>query len=701
MRMSLTTTSKDTRPLARLVAAHERELIASWTKRHLQVEVIREGIASQAPGDPAEAYSNSYLKPLLGLLNGYLRTERRDYAAVYADERMRFIAFGASCKDRQAVLAELAEDERDLLALVSDDDRLERRLTAALRHLHRGLHATTSSSDLQLVLVGDCLMTELRTAVIAEARQAGLELATTHFYFSARQGVGLSPHDVTQHLERNRVDLLAFSFLTFEGIPPYQALLADASRLNEQQMHERVTAIIEIIAAYLHALRAVTSATFLVHDACGLPLSRWRRRLPFIPPLSAARKRVLTALGEQVRALVAELDNTILLDERATAARTGLRRAGQPLLPRALTANAMFHTSRFGTLLAPEYLAICVAYRTLAAAKVLLVDFDNTLWHGVMAEGEVEHDLAAQRLLKQLKEAGVLLVALSKNTPEAIRWDEMLLTREDFVLRKIGWGQKARSVQEVADELDLALTSFVLIDDSPAERELVRSQLPDVLTLDSTSPATWQALAWMLSFPNTKRTREAATRTTMYRQGVARQQARSAALNYEAAMASLELRASFHPAHERDLDRALELITRTSQFNTTTQRYSMSELRQMIAGDRHGVYVASLADSFGDLGVVGLVIVERAPPELIFDSVVMSCRAMGFGLELLLLRGALDLEPAWDRAVGRYVATARNGPCATLFSDAGFQPAGDSAWVLDSSASWPAPPSWLGASTPA
>ena len=55
------------------------------------------------------------------------------------------------------------------------------------------------------------------------------------------------------------------------------------------------------------------------------------------------------------------------------------------------------------------------------------MDFD-TPWDGVMADGAVQHHVERQRLLKTLKDAGMLLVALSKNTPDNVRWDEMALS---------------------------------------------------------------------------------------------------------------------------------------------------------------------------------------------------------------------------------------------------------------------------------
>jgi predicted enzyme involved in methoxymalonyl-ACP biosynthesis len=103
-----------------------------------------------------------------------------------------------------------------------------------------------------------------------------------------------------------------------------------------------------------------------------------------------------------------------------------------PVIPKRVAGTSFFHTSRFGERLSELYVDVISSYRDLAKAKVLLVDFDETLWKGIMAEGPVHHLPERQRLLRQLKDGGMLLVAISKNDPSNVRWNEMLLEPSDF-----------------------------------------------------------------------------------------------------------------------------------------------------------------------------------------------------------------------------------------------------------------------------
>jgi FkbH-like protein len=138
-----------------------------------------------------------------------------------------------------------------------------------------------------------------------------------------------------------------------------------------------------------------------------------------------------------------------------------------------------------------------------------------------------------------------------------------------------------------------------------------------------------------------------------------------------------------------------ELIQRTNQFNTTTIRYSRQDLAALLESEAHGVYVATLSDKFGALGLVAVAIIERRESDAVFNALVMSCRAMGFQLERLVVRSVLEAERNAQRFIGRFVPTDRNTPAMSLFRDCGFRDVGSHEWLLDQGMPWPEPPAWL------
>lgn len=110
------------------------------------------------------------------------------------------------------------------------------------------------------------------------------------------------------------------------------------------------------------------------------------------------------------------------------------------------------------------------------------------------------------------------------------------------------------------------------------------------------------------------------------------------------------------------------------------------------------MWLASLADRFGDLGVVAVGIFERADRTV--ESFIMSCRAMGFGLETALLKVMLAEESHTDAGPvrGLFRPTERNRPASGLFRASGFVPGDDGQWHLANPTECSPIPEWLAVS---
>ena len=666
------------------------ELVTLWW----QLGACGPTCQSERAGDEDFARQR-YLYPLARLLIGGLR-DRGPHRTVYLDERLRYLPSGLDLAERTEFLSKrLAVEAEAISDLVAGP--VEPQATCdLLADLHRPLTTPPADDPLRLLLVGDAIFNEIRAFLVASELAQGRQLDIEHLTWGMVSHTGLAMEHVVDLLTRRPPAAIGLSLFSFEAIAPYTRLLNQAHRLSPSQAQATVADLMRLLQNAISSIREVTDAPILVHNACGLPLDRLRRRIRWLPAEDRGRKRVIRELTEQTAALVAASENVIDVNEVSlVAANGGLRSCAAPLLAPGDVPDAVFHPTRLGPALAGRYAAALAAVRTLSPAKAVLVDFDNTLWAGVMAEGAVVHDIRAQRLLKRLREAGVLLVALSKNNPGDIRWNEMDLTPDDFALRKIGWQPKADSAAEAVAELDLSPGSFVLLDDNPAERAMVTEAIPQIAALDPAEPETWPLLEMWLALPSTQQTPEARRRTEMYREAAARRQSLAGGRDFERMMTSLHLSADFRKARKSDLDRLAELIQRTSQFNTTTKRRARSEVSALLQSSNHGVYVASFKDRFGDLGLVAAVIVERAADQVVvFDSVIMSCRAIGFCLEQLLVRRTLEAEPA--RAYrGLITPTERNAPSAGLFRHMGFTETSPGVWELESGAQVLDVPEWF------
>src|SRR5256885_10267899 len=130
------------------------------------------------------------------------------------------------------------------------------------------------------------------------------------------------------------------------------------------------------------------------------------------------------------------------------------------------------------------------------AKKCLILDLDNTLWGGVIGDDGVgklqigketplgEAYTAFQRYCLSLRERGVLLAVCSKNDPQIARsgfeHPDSILKLSHFSSFQASWDPKTEGIEKIAAELNLGMDSFVFVDDNPAERAIVRAQLPMV-----------------------------------------------------------------------------------------------------------------------------------------------------------------------------------------------------------------------------
>jgi FkbH-like protein len=676
------------------VSADDRRAVASAVDRRIDdvVELwleLGESGPLYAPRPNADwlgVIVEGYLKPLALLLRDSLNGSSL-HRSLYLDVRPWHLQ-ELRPQDRAAVIAEHLPTEIAALAGLLGHPAV----SDTLVELHSDLLDPADDAP-GVLMIGDCIMPEIRLFLPSYSRREG-GVQSTHVQFHA-DFQGFQPDAVASQIERMRPSLIGLSLFSHNATPAYAALRQDAKHLRPSELRERIAFCMEQLESAVGAIRAVTDVPILVHSPAVIPLTRRDRFLP----TPRGTKRLIAELREEIERLAGAADNVIHLDETAVVGPLGGRKAaGQRLLSPSYR-EAWFHPMRFGPAVAEQYADVLASVDLVGSAKALFVDFDNTLWNGVMADGPVVHNYEGQELLKELRRAGVLLVALSKNDPANIRWDEMRLEPDDFVLHKISWRPKPEGVAEAIHELDLGANAFLLLDDNPAERALVEENVPGVRALDPADPFAWRTLSRWLKSPSTKQTPEALKRTEIYREAADRRRALSGGLDYGAMLASLELVATIREATGADLERLLELVQRTNQFNTTTRRHSRSELVAMLASADHRVVVAGLRDRFGDLGVVGVVLIDRSHPGVAdIDTFVMSCRAMGFGLEYLLLNeltsGHPDLE--WT---GRFIQTDRNGPAADLYSGAGFAQGSDGElWTLAPGAQRPQRPSWFGAS---
>lgn len=345
-----------------------------------------------------------------------------------------------------------------------------------------------------------------------------------------------------------------------------------------------------------------------------------------------------------------------------------------------------------------RHMAAGIRVLTTGRKKVLVLDLDNTLWGGVVGElgahgvataaGSTEGEafLAFQKHVKQLRKSGVLLAVCSKNNEADAREPfeknpHMALRLEDFAAFHASWDTKPERLRQIAHELNLGLDSLVFFDDNPVERAHVRAELPEVLVPEvPADPSLYvRVLQETLAFEAVGLTRADAERATQYAAESSRKLALGVAASPEEYLASLEMGAEVLPVSAENIDRVVDLITKTNQFNLTTRRHSRAKVEEMAATHGSVCFAVQLADRFGDYGIISVVLCVpdeecQSGEALRIDTWLMSCRAMGRTVEHLVMNCITEqaTSAGYTRLLGEYLPTPKNTPVKGLLPGFGF-----------------------------
>jgi FkbH-like protein len=352
----------------------------------------------------------------------------------------------------------------------------------------------------------------------------------------------------------------------------------------------------------------------------------------------------------------------------------------QPISGRALGGFARALRRLFGPFAAPS-------------AKVLALDLDNTLWGGILGEDGVEglavgHDFPGSVFRKiqlealALRARGVLLVLVSKNEEADVRdafakLSDMPLKLSDFVATRVDWNPKPDNLRAIAEELELGLDSFVFVDDQPFERAAVAAGVPEirVLPTDGTPLGTLAALRNSPHFDQHRTTTSDLARAQDYALRRERKELERRVGTREEFLLSLELKARVAPIDTGSLGRAVQMLAKTNQFNVTTRRHGEADLKRMLKDGNAQLLTLSLADKFGDQGIVGLAIaLPQEDASAHVDSFLMSCRALGRGAEEALWASLCRRLASVGivQLTAEYLPTAKNAQCADLFDRLGL-----------------------------
>ena len=402
-----------------------------------------------------------------------------------------------------------------------------------------------------------------------------------------------------------------------------------------------------------------------------------------------SQAEALRTLNREIVRICSEQRGVYVFDYDASVARFG--RLGWYDEAKWLSIRMPFRADALAHL-ASEYMRVLLPLAG-RVCKALAVDLDNTMWGGVVGEDGPEGIklgpdypgsafVEFQRALLDLHKRGVILAICSKNNPsDALEvlshHPAMLLRPHHFAATRINWKNKAQNLREIAAELNIDTSALAFLDDDPKERGEIRALMPEVCVIDLLANPAGYALTLRNQpvFERLAVSAEDKLRSAHYHAERKRAEMKTSSASLEDYYSSLLIKVEIREADSVPLARVAQLTQKTNQFNLTTKRYGEQQIAGFAAQQGWKIYSLSASDRLGEYGLVGVAIVLQQAQICEIDSFLMSCRAMGRGIETAFIAHiAADCSQRGARSLrGWFVPTAKNAPASEFYPSHHFQ----------------------------
>lgn len=286
--------------------------------------------------------------------------------------------------------------------------------------------------------------------------------------------------------------------------------------------------------------------------------------------------------------------------------------------------------------------------------KAAVVDFDNTLYSGVLGEEGADGLIltaghrSLQARLKGLAQKGLFLCAATKNDAGDV--DDMLAARRDFPLKKedfsmiaASWNAKSEMMEQILEYLNIGPESVVFIDDNMGELHTVSAAFPQIKLIHALDDAslTDEVVAWFPGLCLSGASAEASVRKDDVQANQRRQELRQhmSAAGY---IRSLQMRMVFSGDNPAQLARISELANKTNQFIFNYKRYTPSETEAILKDGSYRIVTVSLSDRLSDSGMIGVCVGKNEADHVTIEECFVSCRALGRGVDEMIVLGAIQ-----------------------------------------------------------
>jgi len=598
--------------------------------------------------------------------------------------------FAAQCKQLALSGGDVGRQLR-FLASHSLNERQLARLGRTIHSLRATGHRLQPLVPFRLGLIGNGTLDLVIPILVATAARRGFALECITGAYDQFLQDALQPDSL---LNRAKPDAVLIAL-------DHRGLALQPAPGNEKLAAESIESAISLLDSIRAAISRNSGAVCILQTLAAPPEGLFGS---FDRVLAGTARNMVDRFNQRLCELTVQ-SNDLLLDVAAIAETVGLADWHSP---------AQWNMAKlpFSDALVPlyaDYVCRIIGAMRGKSRRCLVLDLDNTVWGGVIgddglegiqvAQGDAtgEAFLSVQQLALALRARGVVLAVSSKNADAVARrpfreHPDMLLKEDHIAVFQANWDDKATNIRAIAKELSLGLDSLVFLDDNPAERGLIRRELPEVAVpeLDSDPAGYARILAAGGYFEAITFLEEDRSRADMYQANARRLTLQGQTSDLQSYLRSLEMRIVFSRFEPTTRSRVTQLINKSNQFNLTTRRYTESQIEQLELDADAMTLHARLLDKFGDNGIICVVICRSSRPGTwTIDTWLMSCRVLGRSVERTVLAEILLRARAANISIleGIYLPTERNEMVREHYAKLGFAQVeegsdGSSRWEL-------------------
>jgi len=279
--------------------------------------------------------------------------------------------------------------------------------------------------------------------------------------------------------------------------------------------------------------------------------------------------------------------------------------------------------------------------------RLLTIDLDNTLWKGILGEdglNKVKIDLYQKKsleILNSLSKKGFLISIHSKNNEkEALKALKYKFKNNRYFLKNslkfINWDTKLNTIKKAIKLVNFSTQNTVFLDDNISEIKQIEKLLPKNNVFWCRSTSILYNLCKILNFINHSKTfnpnRSKDITANVLRNKITEKEG---IVEY---LKDAKLKITIRKNYKINIKRCSELSKKTNQFNSNYLRLTEANINSFLVKKNSFLYEFEVRDKYSNSGIVAFIFLQIIEKRIKISEYVISCRALGRGLEYLFLK---------------------------------------------------------------